>query len=775
MLDPFDPGECVRPTFAIVLGLPAMLACREPTIAAEDPPPPSEPEIVPVAVHTEAPERVQAGDIVLVRCSIEDAGGEDFEGLPAVVRVVPDSSVTVDGEVIEAVRTGTLEIVCTYPDANLVDDTPALTVVDPGPAAWIDTTVDRSSLEAGTALTASCDVFDAFDNLVPDAAPGVRLLPEVSGTTVQGLRATPTLTGMYEASCTLPGAVANSRQVEVLPTLPADLTIARVPDLPVYALGQTVSIEALVTDRFGNRVSDAAVDVVSQPDGTSFGAAAYRYFAEGDYTLTATVAPPIEGGGSLVATTDITVNGVGPEIQCDAPLDGSMITATPGSTVTMSGRVLDPQSVTSLTVDGQPVTVASDGSFATDLPIHFGHHFVDLVATDGFGEQSTRTCSFLAAPAWQPEDQLFADAISLSLFQGAIDDGDRTSLNSFADLLAAVVDDPGLIDSLDQALLAANPLKNSCDQSLFGACIFRSRIDYRSASVIGPNDSQLTLVDDGLDASITVRGVELDVDLSGTITTGVLVRFDTVSIDIGFDLALDGSGPSASVRSSQVSLSGLDVQLSGVPGFIEDILVALFGGLISDLVEDLLRDQIESQFGALLTDLVSGLDVSALSAVVDVPRLDGTGTVPLSFGLGFSSLDTTPSRLRFGIATQLSAPAGIATPSLGVAQPPGPVLVDPSAPQSAAVAIHVGLFNQALHTLWRAGLFEADLEASEFGGGLPARLSSSLPPVARLTDDGIDLGIGPLNPRPDVPRAVRRILRVGDRCRSGGRGGPDGR
>jgi len=103
-----------------------------------------------------------------------------------------------------------------------------------------------------------------------------------------------------------------------------------------------------------------------------------------------------------------------------------------------------------------------------------------------------------------------------------------------------------------------------------------------------------------------------------------------------------------------------------------------------------------------------------------------------------------------GISSRLTAPAGQGLPSLGVAVPTGAVLDDltVSAPSSAGVAVHVAVFNQALHALWRGGLFNATLTGSQLGGSLPAaaavQMTTALPPVAEIDGGSVELSLGAL-------------------------------
>src|SRR5690606_10001870 len=69
--------------------------------------------------------------------------------------------------------------------------------------------------------------------------------------------------GRYEVFCDLPGAGSRGAALEVSPNVPASLLIARVPDLPIYTVGQVIDIERLVHDRLGNRITDVAVSIAS--------------------------------------------------------------------------------------------------------------------------------------------------------------------------------------------------------------------------------------------------------------------------------------------------------------------------------------------------------------------------------------------------------------------------------------------------------------------------------------------------------------------------------
>lgn len=712
-------------------------------------------------VQTMAPMEVRAGEMIPVTCTILDENGEVYSaaGRTPRIRVSPEGSVERMDGMLTALRVGTVEVSCSFPDLMLTDETPALVNIVPGEPAEVITSVDRNSVDAGGNVTASCDVFDAYGNRITDAEPTLSTTPSSEGTTVDGLSATLTEAGIYDFSCTLAGAATMPQRVEVTPSLPAALVVAKVPDQPVYGIGQVIEVVAIVTDQYGNEVVDAPVGFVSNPEaGATIGSSRFRYFADGTYVVTVTVAPPTEGDVVLSEDVTIIVNGNGPQIQCDNPADGQMINVAPGGTLNFQGSVDDTSGVDSVFVNGSPATLDGSGGFSIPVTVEFGINFLDIVATDSFGEESSRTCAFLASDRWSPPGDVLDDTVALSLGQNAIDDRDPAgAVDSLNDLLHTVVNSPGLRNTLHTTLLANNPLKpRSCDQTVFGACVFRSEINYLDSELNGPNRTELTLIDGGMHTFVRLDNVriELDVDTNLGDTEG-WATIEYVEIELDFDVGLSGGRPTLNVRpgSVEVRSGNISTAFSGIDGFFINIIVDVLQGTVRGLVEDALRDYVSNNFDMLLDGVVGSLDISSLGSTFTVPRLDGAGNIDLNFGVGFSSISPTAARLLFGIGTRFTGPTAIGRPTLGVAVPHGgtaPILDDPNLMStSAAVSLHLALFNQVLHALWRGGLLEATIDSSTLGGGSPdgltAVVSGALPPVATMNGEGeVELGIGTL-------------------------------
>ena len=714
-------------------------------------------------VQTSAPAEVRAGELIPVTCTILDENGEVYSsaGRTPRIRVSPEASVEREGAAIRAARVGTVEVSCGFADLMLTDESPARVRIVPGDAAEVITAVDRNSTDAGGSIAATCDVFDGYGNRIDDAEPTLTVSPTAEGTTVDGLGATLTQAGIYELACSLPGAATTPQRVEVTAALPASLVVAKVPDQPVYGVGQVIEVVAIVTDAYGNPVADAEVAYASNPAaGALIGRSRFRYFEDGTYTVTVTVAPPTEGDGTLRESVEIVVNGNGPAIRCDSPADGSMVNIAPGSTVSFQGSVDDSSGVDRVTVNGMAATLDGSGGFSRTLQAEFGINFVDVVATDSFGEESSRTCAFLATDRWHPPADVLTGTVALNLGQDAIDDRSPSGpIDSLNDLLHRVVNSAGLRNTLHTSLRASNPLKpRGCDQRVFGACVFRSQIDYRDSELNGPNLTELTLIAGGLHARVRLENVRirLDVDTNLGDTEG-WATIDYVDIELDFDLGLSGGRPSLTVRpgSATVDSGDISTNFGGIDGFFINIIVELLQNTVRGMVENALLGYVENSFDALLDGVVGSLDVSSLGSTFVVPRLDGAGNIDLNFGVGFSSINTTTSRLLFGIGTRFTGPSNIARPTLGVAIPHGGSgaanrLDDANRMgSSAAVSIHLGLFNQVLHALWRGGLLEATIDSTTLGGdspsGLSAVISGALPPVASMNSESqVTLSIGSL-------------------------------
>lgn len=541
------------------------------------------------------------------------------------------------------------------------------------------------------------------------------------------------------------------------------LLISKSPQQQIYSRGQPITINALVVDRHGLPVSNAPVTLVSDPPEDSRIGDTFVYQSDGTFTITAT-SDSIGGEAPLSAAVTVTVDGEGPAIACLSPIDGGMINFTPGATLQFQGTVNSSRGVSAFTVNGTDVPVV-EGAFSTPITTRFGLNAVDLAVVDSAGLTAHKICSFVVSSSWAQENQLLADTISLKAIQGAIDDFNRgNGINSFGDLLHAVINSERMRDTVDNAFKASNPLKPlGCDEQtctfLGCVCWYSSGVEYRSLQLNGPNTTSLVLVNGGIASSTRFENLVVTLRVHGDVgpipydTTGDVV-FSSVDVTSTFDTSLSGGRPHVSIRpnSTSVQVGSISTNFSGIDGWIIDnVIVPLAQGPVRDIMATTLRSFTTNNFNAVLDGVVASLDVTTPSSYA-IPRLSQASTLTMSADLSFSSLNTSSSRTLYGMSTRFSTPPTHARPSLGTAVEPGSVLLDPTltAPNSVAATFHSAIRGQALHALWRGGYFDGLLTAGALNGAVPAGVSllttANLPPVTSVRDDGrVEVAIGALN------------------------------
>lgn len=651
---------------------------------------------------------------------------------------------------------GIYQITCTAPMLGLRDVTPARWEVVPAEAVEVRATVEPGQIVAGETAEVSCEAVDAFGNPVDSAAAEVTTSPEGAGVQIAGRTLDVTAAGRYQVACALGGAAASTARLDVTPGLPANLVAALSPDEEVYAVGQIIGFPATVTDTYGNPVAAAPLVWTADPVLPAFGEGRFLAAVEGIYTLEVHVDGPTLDDIPLSATADALVDAGGPAIRCDQPTDGAMLRRN--GPVTLSGEVRDIAGLAALEIDGQPVEFDLNGRFSVQQDPSWGLNVHELVARDQFGNENSTLCTYFAADDYLGEDAALFDGIALHLTQSAIDDGrPNRPIRSLGDLLRGVLDSNELVQTIHNALSAQNPIvPNECRARFpnpFGSdpCIARLGAEYRSLEIRGARDLGVQLLAGGIRFQARINDILVRFRTTGTITVNGSIRADYVALDITFNVDLDNGRPRVRLRSvNNVQVGGLDLDLDGAIGNLFDGAVDLIFGAFDDLVRDELvnavRDFLESELDALLSGILDGLDLASLGLAFDIPTLDGSPPIALALGVAFDQVNVNANRLRIGISTRAEGPvrqpAPADVPLLAV-----PSRVDASPDGSIGGAVSLGLINQVLHRLWRAGFFHFD-DAGALLGELPdgaeLGLEVRIPPAVEGIDGNrVRLHLGP--------------------------------
>ena len=717
-----------------------------------------------------AKQTIAAGERIGARCAVLDAQGEpalDKQGEPltdsvglAIAYEAEDAfAMDTEGQIVAA-RVGKAVMRCSAPSLGLVDLSPETIDIIAGPPVRVVTQLASGIAVAGEPVGVTCLAFDAFSNPVTTFEQALGLSPSGAGTTTTADAVTATIAGDYAVSCLITGAAdVQDDALVVVAAPPSSLVAAVVPERPVYAVDEQVTLAAEAHDRFGNRVDDVALSFAAAPGVPSPSDAEFRFAADGTFALSATVTSPTDQGVPLSVSRTVFVSSSGPAIQCmraDAPSqpsDAYMLQRGP-STLVVPVRITDAFAVQSVTINGAPATLnPSSGNYEAGVSAGFGMTFADVVATDQFGHENSTTCFVLVAENFTAEDAQMPGAIGMRLAPAAIGDPQPTGLNSINDILHTILASPQLRSLVDGGLVAANPVSDG------GCGVFACspRVNYNTGTVHwDPPSSTLSLVPGGLQAQITLPNVRLSVNACGTTCciggSTIAVTASSITATVGFSLQLQGGVLRAALLGSpSVTVGSISLDGSGFCGVIVDLLQGFFTGTVRDAVHNALVSFINTSVAPLLDQLVSSLDINTLGASFAVPRLDGTGSVGLQFGLAFSSFDITSARALLGIGTRFTpASAGHNRPSLGVPRRTATPLLDPPGTTSAnpvGLSLYEGVLNQVLHSLWRGGLFQAQLQL----GGATATIDAQLPPVAAITGNQAELTLGGIQATISIP------------------------
>lgn len=730
------------------------------------------PEVV-AAVETSLGASITAAGIQnRVTCTALGDDDGSVLGIETRIEIRPEEGWVRDGEdtaTFVGERAGAYEVTCTAPGLGLRDASPSRWEVQPSAPVSVRAIVDPPEIDAGGAADVRCVAVDAWGNPLDPSGAMVTVSPQTPGIAVFDDMIEATGAGRYHVACALEGAAVDGDTLLVVrPGLPAALVAQLDPEEPVFSVGAVIGYPATVTDIFGNVLDGAPIEWTAAPDLPGFGAGRFLAVAEGRYTLGVRVAGPTHEDVALEDAVEVLVDAGGPSITCEG-VSGQMVER--GQPARVEGQVADIAGLAVFEVDGEPVELDAGGRFAVDVDPAWGLNVQTLVARDAFGNENSTFCAFFAADAYLAEGRSLFDAIGLHLGQGAVDDGTPNNpITSLADLLRRVIDSPELVATVDNALEAQNPIvPNDCRLSLpFIGCTVRFGARYQGIRIGGPNGLTTTLVDGGIRFRATLRSVRLDVRTTGTVTVSGDVTVSELTVDLTFNVDLNNGRPRVRLRGiNEIRVGNIDLDIDGIGGIFDgavDLLFGAFEGLVRNELVSAMRGFLQSELDALLSGVLEGLDLAALSQAFQIPTLDGSPAVNLSLGVALDQVNVNAQRMRIGIATQVDGDTRQATPSAGVplVAAPSRYAINPRGTVGASLSL--GVVNQVLHRLWRADFFSF-ADAGALLGGLPEGtqigLDVRLPPAAEgIGDNRVRLHLGPAVATVVYPGLFDEPLRV---------------
>jgi hypothetical protein len=383
-------------------------------------------------------------------------------------------------------------------------------------------------------------------------------------------------------------------------------------------------------------------------------------------------------------------------------------------TVRLAGRAHSARfGAVAVKVGDQSVVPAEDGSFAVDLNVVPGLNRFDVTATDATGRATTRLAWTLAGK--------FGDAGAES--SDAVIIGLRPA--SFAKIETVLEDVIG--KTLRTPEVQAGMLKSSSG-SRFG-----TKWEYHPTQVqMGRLSVDLTARRDGVEVQLIVPSVRID----GWARTRIF-RWKQRDVEVTAQqvvvntILTTGPGGRVILRGTRAQIDGADVEISGLPGFIENIILNSMEGDVANSI----RASVDQEAADAVNELVGGFgderDVVLPAPLKGELLLDTrvsnvwANHSGLQVGLGVTvASDTLP---RFAHAPGPWRPAGRS-----------PRLAASAAPYQAAVGEDA--LNALLFAAWSTGAFELEVDAESALGEIQhvdavwVWVDPILPPTLEATD-----------------------------------------
>jgi hypothetical protein len=409
-----------------------------------------------------------------------------------------------------------------------------------------------------------------------------------------------------------------------------------------------------------------------------------------------------------------------PELKVVSPVRGTMQEGL--TTVEVIGTVApNPETdvaVASVSVNGVAATVDVEGNFTATVPVHSGTNFLETVAvgTDGAEQTDTRA---LVTGDMQP-------------LHGAVDNALKAGLSKQAFVtLGAFAGDQIADANLSALLMPMNPvvakgLSNGQEDCLYGKVNVRNGVD------IGDANIQLTPKAGGLGMDVILDRVVAPLHARYAVAcldgdTDITIRATQMRIKGDLGVTVSGGRVHVKLLSPQITMTGFDLQASGLPGTILDLLDLdqEIGNIMATATEKFVGPMVEKaiegvKVGEQHVNLLGkdlGITVSPVSVHFDAAGADIlldtamiVGAAPASTTFVYTDNQTPPARANTGVE----------------------------------LAVADDAINQLMAGFWASGALEMAV-AQDLGLADGIKIKATLPPVVAAGADGaLHLTVGDL-------------------------------
>jgi len=632
------------------------------------------------------------GESVTATIHVYDGLGHDVtDQTNPTLSVSPMTGVTIDGYTITFNNKGVFEVTAEadWGDQHLTD-TDTVSVVD-NLDYTIVVTLSSYQIQAGDTVQGYADVRNSEGN--PVTVPVIWSVLPPQGATVNGNYITLTKAGDdIKIRGTIAGTnIYDEATIQVLPGLPAKINLELSAQIVVATA--TVSYTMTVMDQYNNPVTNDNPTLTVDPmTGVHIdtGASTIEFVWAGIFTVTAT-----SEYGSFTDSKNVTVKDESqPTIQIDYPDRGTWNMA---SSIDYSGTVIDEHSdITSLKLNGTPLTLYPGNTFFGSIPAHEGVNILKFEAVDTYDNKQLTTRTVLRGGKW-PKDTPIDKGIGARINQETLD------------LLDSIIED--YVNNLDlMSFLPPNPVVSGDINGPWGIWLGSYAVDILSItktplnlSIIPQSDGlHLTGSFSSLSVGIRVYGslpIVGGYDESGTATA------NNVSVTARIVLGASGGNLTVTIADLNVSIGSINIDFLGFLGDLLGYLIDAFKSFIEDELESILMEQLPP----LIDNFLQDLDLSASFELMPGYQFN--------FNASFDSVLHDTEGVTLWLDPQISSAVH------GGVQPefdgsywsdhPQPLMnhfiPGTSTPYGFGFVVSDEILNQALFELYRSGILSQDI------------------------------------------------------------------
>ncbi len=406
-----------------------------------------------------------------------------------------------------------------------------------------------------------------------------------------------------------------------------------------------------------------------------------------------------------------------PALAVQQPAAGAFVARTSDGLVSVSGTA----DSSGVSINGREVSVADDGTYATQIYAQDGLNVLFIEADGIAGAQSER--AFLYGDIADASAS-FPNALALRLNAAGYDNQDGT-LDNISAVLSDALEHANLLSLIPASDLNVNLGVGSVDVAI-------NSLSY------GTVVTDLVPIDAGLSASGSIANINIGMTLTINDQVGVgSVTVDTVGFSGDIMTAFDPSAQAitANMGTPTISIGKITV-VTGL-GADEDQLMNTLATLFHDQITFALEEAIATSGADNLAlslnqfSLPASFNLSALNATLDTSEAFSAG----AFDSAGSTLAVTANLSAPGAAGPGSITFGNTLPALSNASP-------------VVVSLAIDLLNQAIAAIWVQGALEQTVTSQYSWGPLsiaPITVTPTLPPIVTANNDGtLTLSLGDL-------------------------------